>query len=145
MRVNVLHVRVVLVTPGSTEMSQLPFFLHLHLLVMKAIGVVNNIKWVLFLQLFLKPFLLTRNRSKHKKAEGRIVRRAGSKGDNLRETNPWMIFSRIVLKSEEVSGFIIALHSDVMTFLALAMRNVERRNFPSLSECTVIYLSCWPS
>lgn len=88
MRVNVLHVRVVLVTPGSTEMSQLPFFLHLHLLVMKAIGVVNNIKWVLFLQLFLKPFLLTRNRSKHKKAEGRIVRRAGSKGDNLGETNP---------------------------------------------------------
>lgn len=68
MQVNILHVRVVSVTPGLAEMSHLPLFVHLPLLVLNVIVVANNMKQVLFLLLFIMPVLLVRNRSKHKEA-----------------------------------------------------------------------------
>lgn len=80
MQVDVLHVRVVLANPGNVEMSQLPFCIIPHLLVKKAIGVVNKIKWVQFLLLLLMPLLLRRSGSKHKKAERRDAKKSSIQG-----------------------------------------------------------------
>lgn len=68
MQANVLHPRVVSVIPGNAEMSHLPLFVHLHLLVLKAIVVAKPMKQVLFLLPLITPVLLKRNRSNQEKA-----------------------------------------------------------------------------